>query len=365
MTTIPALSGSESVLGFVRESVWGTTPVSGSDPNKAINGIVFFPAKEEGIQAGIDAQPQTDDMSYNREISRIIENGAMNTGGIRFNPGPETLGYLFTMIFGTPETTQLAASSGTDEGAYQHVWYPGQRTRDAWPVPYSIESQYAAVRSKLIQGALCTSLPLEIGNNAVVTASPEFLAKQMIFLGTAAGGMGSGTTNSLGETRPAVMTANPTLIDETPWHFKHFDVTAPWQEDDVTEDSLTSAAFTYAFPGMEGLFTAGSGMNLGTYRVDNFQLSGRATILFANESRWEKAKAGDYFKLYAKMVGDLIQGSYYNQLEITGYSAKVTNPDVVNRVGNLEYDFEWTGRKDPTENKSCTITLINTVSSYA
>lgn len=366
----PALSGSESVVGFTREAAWGITPTSGSDPNKVIGRAnaqstvypAFFPVKEEGIEAGFNAEPQMDDMSYNREISRIIEHGSMNEGSLRFIPGPETIGILFTALFGTPDTTTLAASSGTAEGAYKHVWYPGQVTRTGWPAPFSIESIFGAVRSKLIRGALIRRLPLDLPNNGPMMATPEFLAKNIIWLGTAAGGAGSGLINTLGETYPAVMTASPTLLDETPWHFKQ--LSAYPQIDDVDIEGLDSINFEFAFPGMEGKFTGGSGLDLGNYRVDNFQLSGRAVMSFQNATYWNTFKSGAYFKMEAQLKGDLIQGSYYNQLNIIAYSCKANSNDTPNRVGDLTYDFAWTARKDPTENKSCQIELINTVAQY-
>lgn len=361
--TTPALSGSESVVGIVRESTWGTTPTSGADPDKVIDGIIFFPVKEEGIEAGFSAEEQLDDMSADREISRIIENGSPNEGSMRFTPGPETIGYFLTMIFGSPDTTELAAPTGTAEGAYQHVWYPGQNARTGWPAPYSIESIFAAVRSKLIRGALCRSLNIDIPNNGPAMATGDFMAKNTIWLGTKDGAMGSGTTNSLSETRPAVMTAEPTLLEETPWHFKQ--IKAYPQIDDVDIEEVLSINPEFSFPGMEGLFTGGSGLDLGTYRVDNFKFGGRAVMLFENETYWEKFKRGAFFKLEITLQGDVIQGAHRNSLEIIGYSCKANSNATPNRVGNLTYDFAWTARKDPTEGKSCQITLINTVSSYA
>lgn len=355
--TVPALSGSESVVGITREATWGTTPVTGADPNKTISNIVFFPIKEENIQAGFNAEPQRDDMSGNREVSRIIENGSMNEGSLRLIPGPETLGYFLTMMFGTPETTTKAASAGTNEGAYEHTWYPGQRDRDEWPTWWSIESIFAAVRSKLVRGAILRRLPMEIPNNGPMTCSPEFIAKNIIWLDTA-----SGSLNSLGETKPAKMTASPTLLEETAWHFKQLELP---ELDDTDEYQLTSVSFEPAFTGLEGIFTGGSGLDLGTYRVDNFELSGRATVLFADETYWEKFKAGDYFKFKASLTGDLIQGSTYNSLEIIAYSCKANANANVNRVGELAYDFSWSGRKDPVQGHSCQITLVNTVASYA
>jgi len=269
------------------------------------------------------------------------------------------------MIFGTPTSSQLESSSGgdTDTDVWQHTWSPGLNARTAWPVPYSIESIFAATRSKLIRGAICRRLPIDLPNNGPAMITPEFVAKNIIWLGTDAGSKGSGTTNDLSEERPAVMTASPVVADETPWHFKQ--LTASPQIDDVNVEVLTAINFEFAFPGLEGLFTGGSGLDLGTYRVDLFQLSGRATILFDDESYWETFKAGDYFKLESVLEGDTIQGAHKNQLSITAYSCKANTNENTNRVGNLEYDFGWTARKCPTEGKSCEIVLINSVASYA
>lgn len=354
----PVYSGSDSAVGIKREATWGTTPTTGSDPNKTIDGINFFFCKEENIQEAISVDPQTDDMTADREISRIIQNGGMVGGGLRFIPGPETIGYILTALFGTPTTTTLAATSGSAEAVYQHVFSPGLNTRANWPVPYSIESRYSDTRSKLVQGALCRRLALDIPNNGAVTANPEFLAKKILWLASA-----SGATDDRGNTLPAKVTASPTFIDEEPWHFKQ--LTAYPQIDDVNVEMLQSLSIEPGFVGLEGLFTGGSGTEIGTYRVDNFQISGRSTIHFEDEDFWEDRIRGLYFKFEATLKGDLIQGAYYNQLEMVVYSAKAGNNDVINKVGDLTYDFGWSGRKDPTEGKSCQFTLINTVSSYA
>jgi hypothetical protein len=210
---------------------------------------------------------------------------------------------------------------------------------------------------------MITKLGIDLPNNGPMTLTGDFLAKNIIWLGATTDSMGSGTTNDLGETRPAVMTATPTWISETEFHHKQITSAYP-KIADVEQDSEISLTYEFAFPGMEGLFTGGSGLDLGTYRVDNFQSSGRMTMLFEDESHWETFKAGTYFKLETILRGDLIQGSYYNQLDIVHYSCKVNTNDVINRVGNLEYDFGWTARKDPTQGKSCQVTLINSTSDY-
>lgn len=355
---IPALSGSESAVGLVRESTWGTTPVTGSDPNKTINGIVFIPIKTETLDINKNVEPQTDDMVADREIQRIVTNGATVEGGITFTPGPESIGYLFTAMFGTPTTSTLAATSGTAEAAYQHIWYPALNTRANWPAPYSIESILAATKSKLSRGCIIRSLPIDLPNNAVATCSPDFLAKDQIILGSA-----SAATDSTGRTVPAKMTAAPTFLCETEWHWRHL-VAYP-QIDDVDQQSVTSLSFNFAFPGIEGIFTGGSGVDIGTFRVDNFQLTGRATILFEDETIWNKIYNGADMKIEAELKGDLIQGAHYNKLSIVAYTCKVSSPGTSNQVGNLEYSLDWSAKQSCTDSKSCQITLINTVASYA
>ena len=355
----PTYSGSESAVGIVRESTWGTTPVTGSDPNKVISGITFIPIKEESFDINKNIEPQTDDMVADREIQRIIDNGATVEGGIRFIPGPESIGYLLTAMFGTPTTSTLAESSGTAEAAYQHVFSPGLNTRANWPVPYSIESIISGVKSKLVRGAIIRRLPIDLPNNAVCMVTPDFMAKDIIMLTTASGG-----TDTTSRTLPAKLTASPTFLDETEFHWKQLSGFVP-EIDSVDQPGVTSLSFDLAFPGLEGLFTGGSGMDIGTFRVDNFQLGGRVSMLFEDEAMWNKIYNGTYFKVEAKLTGDTIQGAHKNSLDIVAYSCKCASPGVVNRVGNIEYSFDWTARQDPTAGKSCLITLINTVSSYA
>lgn len=354
----PAYSGSESIVGLTRETTWGTTPTSGSDPNKAISGIVFMPMKEENIQSQLSREPQTDDMRADREVHRIISNGSTVGGTLRMTAGPESIGYFLTAMFGSPTTTQLAASSGSYEGAYQHIWHPGLNTRTNWPAPYSIESQMAGVASKLIQGCLITRLPIDLPNNGPMMITPEFgVCKKLLWLTSASGGV-----DDRGNTLPAKITASPTIITEDEWHFKQL-VAYP-QIDDVNQQSVTSLSWEPTLA-IEGLFTGGSGAEIGSYRVDNFMLSGRATMLFESDDLWEKFERGLNFELDATLRGSLIQGAYYNQLQILSYSCKANTDDVVNRVGSLEYDFAWTAQESAAQGKSCQITLINTVSSYA
>lgn len=356
---IPTPSGSESAVGLVREATWGTTPVTGSDPDKTINGITFIPIKEESLDINTNIEPQTDDMVADREIQRIVDNGSAVDGGLRFTPGPESIGYFLTAMFGTPATSTLAATSGTAEAAYQHIWYPAQVARTAWPVPYSIESRISSLKSKLSRGCIIKSLPLDFPNNAVLTCAPSFLAKDQIMLTSASGG-----TDATLRALPAKLTVAPTFLDETEWHWKQLAGFVP-EIDSVDQPGVTSLGFDMSFPGIEGLFVGGSGRDIGTFRVDNFQLSGRCSMLFEDETMWNKIYNGAYFKVEAQLLGDTIQGAHKNKLTIIAYSCKCATPGLVNKVGNLEYAFDWTARQDPTAGKSCLITLINTVSSYA
>jgi hypothetical protein len=352
----PALSGAESVVGLTREPDWGETPVTGAVGAKTIAGIVFFPVKEESIQDQPSADPQADDLNASREIVRIHSHGTHPAGAVRLEPGPESLGYLLTALFGTPATSTLSSSGGT--AAYQHIWYPGQVTdRTQWPAPHSIESIFAATRSKLVRGALLQHLALDVPNNGPLAAGCDWLGKNLIWLTSESDG-----ENSLGESRPAVMTANPTVIEEDAFHFKQ--IVAYPQIDDVNVEEVLSIGLDFAFPGLEMLFTGGSGDHPGNYRVDKFQFSGRATMLFENEEYWELFRQS-FFKVAVTLrAAEAILGAYYPQLEIIGYSCRASASDVPNRVGTHAYDFGWAGREDPTEGKSCQITLVNTVSSY-
>jgi len=363
---VPAPSGSESVVGLVRESPWGTTPVTGvANPNKTIDGIIFVAMKEENIQGNPNIDPQTDDMSADREIQRIVDGGRINQGTIRFTPGPESIGYFLTAMFGTPDSSQLHSSSGTAEAVHQHTWYPGYQERADWPVPYSIESQISTLKSKLIQGALLRRMTLDLPNNAIMATDLDIIAKRLVWLYPVADAAthGSGTVDQRGITRPAVMTAVPGLIDETGWHFKQ--LKAYPQIGNADAQSITAMSWELQFLGLEGLFTGGSGRDIGTYRVDNFQLGGRATVIFEDEDLWEHIQDGAYFALDATLEGDTLQADHKNSLRIQAYSCKFNSADVPNRVGALEYDLPWTARKDPTEGFSTKITLINSVSSYA
>lgn len=363
--TTPAYTGGESVVGFAREAAYGTVPTTGANPNKTFGSAEhpakFLPVKEESFDPTVNADPQMDDLDQNREVSRIIANGNTNDGALRLIPGPESIGYFLTMLFGSPSTTQLAASSGgTDNDVYQHIWYPGLNTRGNWPVPYSVESRLSSVRSKIIAGAIIRRLPIDIPNNGAMTISPDFFAKSMQMI---QGDGTSGTNDPEGNALPCCLTANPTMISETEWHWRH--LKAYPQIDGADEQGVTACNFEFAFPDIRGLFTGGSGQNIGTYALDKFQISGRSTILFEDEDLWYKIKSGTYFKIDATLEGAVIQGAHKNALQIIAYSCKASEPGLANRVGDLAYDFFWTGRKDPTEGKSCQITLINSVASYA
>ena len=361
----PAYVGGESVVGFAREGTWGDAEVSvAAHPNKAFGSVAhpakFAALKEETFDVAKNADPQLDDMIGDREVARIIENGNTIEGGLRGNVGPEFIGYLFTMLFGTPDTTMLVDSSGTLDAAFQHVWYPGYNTRANWPASYSFESRLSSVKSKLITGALLRRLAIDLANNAPVVITPDFIAMAMQIL---QGAGTSGTLDDAGDTLPCILTANPTLIDETPWHWQHL-VAYP-EIDDLPQQSVMALNFEFAFPDMRGLFTGGGGLNIGTWAADKFQLSGRATILFEDETIFYKIKNGSYMKIEATLEGATIQGANKYSLAIAAYSAKSSNPGVANRVGDLQYEIPFTCREDPTEGKSCQITLVNSVSSYA
>ena len=365
--TIPALSGSESIVGITRESTWGTTPTTGSNPDKLMTRPGTNTAwpfwtewKEENLQSQLSRDPQTDDMVADREINRIITNGSMVRGGLRKIAGPESIGYLLTAMFGNPTTTTAAPSSGTSEQAYQHIWSPALNTRANWPIPLSIESILAATRSKLVRGAILERLPIDIPNNAPVTIAPEFLAKDIRWLNTSSTG-----TDARGNARIAKISTTTTLVTETEFHWKQ--MLAYPQIDNVNQQSITSFSFEPGFVGLEGLFTGGSGSEIGTYRVDNFRIGGRLTMLFEDDTLWETLEQGTAFELDVTLRGDVIVGSTYNQLQILCTKCVADTDDVVNRVGNLEYDFAWTAKQDSALAipKSCEITLINTVAKYA
>jgi hypothetical protein len=360
----PAYTGGESAVGFAREGTWGTTPTTGSDPNKTF-GSSTYPAKfvgfkEETFQPNVNADPQMDDMVSDREVNRIIANGNTINGSLRLNPGPESIGYFLTMMFGTPTTTQVADSSGGgDNDVWQHIWYPGLNTRGNWPVPYSVESRLSAVQSKLIKGMIVGRLGLEIPNNgAAVLTIDQCIAKAIQMLTTASGG-----TDDEGVALPCKLTASPTFISETEWHFKQ--MAAYPQIDGVDEQCLQSFSLDMAFPDLRGIFTGGSGANIGTYALDKFQASGRAGVLFQNDDIFYKVKQGTYMKYSVTLTGAAIQGAHNNSLQIIAYSSLAATPGIENRVGDLAYDLGFQCRKDPTEGKSVQITLINSVSSYA
>jgi hypothetical protein len=360
-----AASGSSSIVGWVREASWATTPVAGTHPDKTISGILFFPVKEENIQGPIDISPQEDDMAATREMQRVAQNIGKVIGTLRFNPGPETLGDLFTMLFGTPETSGLHPSSGSTEAVYEHVWYPGVETdRQKWPVPFSIESQYGGLRSKLIQGGVLRRLPLTIGNNAAVTAMPEFLAKRIIWLYPDSDNThGSGTVDQIGNTRPAVMTPSPVVIDEPAWHWKD---TRPYVTlTGVDCEETTALLLDLGFPNLDGLFMGGCGTEIASYQVPNLRVGGRMAIQFKERDLWDQILAGDEFALAFSLRGALIQGGHYEQFDFSAPACTFDEAQIANQVGELAYDLGWVARRDPVTGRTCTVTLTNTVSSYA
>ena len=360
---IPALSGSDSIIGFTRESTYGTTPVSGIDPNKTISNILFLPVKEESINPASFLDICKDVMLGGRKIARGRANGPNIKGSLRFTGGTESLGYILTMIMGTPATTSLAASSGTDEGAFQHIWYNGQRTRTEYPVPYSIESQYAGTRSKLIQGAICNKAAIQLNNNGAMICIPEFIGKGIRWLyPDADDANGSGTTDLKGKTRPAVMTTSPVMIEEPYWHFRQ--LSAYPQLDDRNYPTVMSIFLNHGFTAVDGRFTAGSGNEIGTYRVDNFILEGRITLLFSTELLFDSFINDDSFKLEFSLIGDTIQGAYANRIDFIANNCK-GETEMINKVGTLMYDIPFTALVDSATDKECQFTIVNTVASYA
>lgn len=359
----PALTGGGSVVGFARESAWGTVPTTGSDPNKAFgNPAHFFLVKEESFDVKPSADPQMDDLDQNREIGRIIAHGNLADGSIRANVGPESIGWLLTMLFGTPSSSKVLDSSGSDNDVYTHIWYPGVNAeRDAWPAPMSFESRLDTYRSKIISGALMRQLDLECPNNAAIMATADFGLAKKIQIVQGAGT--SGIDDASGDDKPCIITANPTMISENEWHWKQ--IKAYPQLYDADAESITSMSFTLGFPDLHGIFTGGSGQNVGTYGVDKFQASGRLTMLFEDETMFYKIKDGLYFEIDATWEGATIQGANKETLNILVYSAKAGQAGLINKVGDLEYDIPWSARRDPTEGKSVQITLTNSVISYA
>ena len=359
---VPALSGSESIIGITKESEWGVTPTAGTDPDKTISDSVFFMCKEESFNPSGINEPHDDEMNTKRKVSRISTNGGKIRGGLRFVAGPETLGYFLTALLGSPQTTTLAESSGTDEGAYQHVWYNGLNARGSYPAPHSIESQYAGTRSKLIQGAICENIGIQIANNGAMAAIPQFLGKPIVWLHPDSDDdNGSGTTDRKGVERPAVMTASPVVIDEPYFHFTQ--ITAYPEIADQKYPTVLSLFIQPGFTAVDGQFTAGSGKEIGAYRVDNFILNGRITLLFTDEDLYDDFINGDYFRLEFSLEGSTIQGTHKNRFNFVAYRCK-GEPETSNQVGTLTYDIAFTACVDPDMGTDCKFTIINTASSY-
>ena len=367
---IPALTGGGSAVGFAREAAWGTPSVgAAANPSKPFGSAGhpahFMAIKEETFEPKVDANPQLDDLDQNREISRVIANGNSLDGSVRCNIGPESIGWFLTMLFGTPDTSTLLDSSGAYDAAYQHVWIPGKTTggaaqaRDAWPAPFSFESRLDTVKSKLIMGALTKRLGLDIPNNSPAMLTADFLAKAIQILTTASGGTDDG-----GVALPCMLTGSPTFIEETEWHWKQIKSTLP-QLDGADAASITAISYDLAFPDIHGIFTGGSGQDIGSYGVDKFQAGGRVTMLFEDEAFFYKIRDGLYFSSELELVGATIQGASTYSLKIEIPSALAAQPGLPNKVGDLQYDFAWNARKDPTLGYSIKITAINTVADYS
>lgn len=366
----PAYSGSESRVGMCFETDWGVTPTTGSDPSKVIDTtkLRFVTMKEESINGNPNVEVVTDEMAGDRMLSRAIENGRDISGNLRFLTGPESVGWLLTAILGAPTTTTLHASDGSYGGVYQHVWPAAARTRADWPKPMSIESQYSANQySKLVIGALLRRLTLDTPNNRSMEATAEFLAKQLVWLypNGAPGEVGSGTTDAeTGVTRPAVLTASPIFISEDPWHWKH--LKAYPTIDSVNIEEMLSSSIDIQMLGMEGLFTGGSGRDIGTWKADNCQFSGRGTFIFEDPDRWSKTMQGVEAALEIEFEGDTIRAdqSDKSSLKFEFPYVKIMTADLANRVGTIEQELPWTALKDPVTGKDATITLVNTTSAY-
>jgi hypothetical protein len=383
ISNIPALTGGGSAVGFARETTWGTPETSGSGATKTFGSVAhpshFLAVKEETFDPKVNANAQMDDLDQNREISRIIADGNTLDGSIRCNIGRESFGWFMTMLLGNPSTTQTAASSGgSDNDVDQHIWIPGisdgkypsaggaPLARSAWPLPFSFESRLDTAKSKLITGALCKRLGFELGNNAAAMLTADFIAKKMQIL---QGANTAGVVDPSGVAKPCVLTVDPTFMDENIWHWKEIDIGLPKLSNraGVLTDAacITSIAYDLAFPDLHGIFTGGSGQDIGTYGVDKFQASGRVTMLFEDETLLYMIKDGLYFASEVLLTGDDIQtGSPYS-LKFEILSAMAAQAGIPNKVGDLQYDFAWNARRDPTEGSSMRITLVNSVADYS
>jgi len=265
------------------------------------------------------------------------------------------------MLMGDPETTELAPTTGSYEAAYQHIWWPGRAAE--YPVPYSLESKLLDIRSKLVQGALIRRMGLAVANCGPMIATPEFVAKRIVWLyPDADDAHGSGTVDERGKTRPARMTSAPAVTVEEPWHWRQM---APYPQIDGADNmAVTSVSFALGFTQLLGIFGGGSGDEIDSYRADKFTTSGRATVLFEDEGLWEQFLRGRAFRLDLALIGETIQGAYANRLSATVYACVVDDTRFVNRVGDLTYDFGWTAQHSPSVGRECQWTLINTTSSY-
>ncbi len=359
---IPAPSGSEGIIGFTRESTWGTTPTAGIDPDKTISDIIFLPCKQETFSSTGFLVPGIEMMSGQRKLTKVKTNAADIRGNLRFVAGADSLGYLFTMLLGSPSTTELAGSSGTADGAYQHIWYNGLNSRSEYPAPYSIESQYAGLRSKLIQGAILTKFNIEINNNSPVIVIPEFIGKSMRWLHpTDDDAKGSGTLDKRGKIRPAVMTASPIILCEDYLHF--IDIRAYPEINDDIYPTVLDLSISPGYSNVSAIYTAGGGDEIGSYSIDNFHLQGKICLLFSDEELLEEFMDDQTFKLEFALRGSLIQGEYYNEFSFSALSCK-GEPETANRMGTLKVDINFHALVDCVTNQECVFTIINTVSGY-
>ena len=344
---------SDQMVGMVRESSWSETPTTGEDPLKVIDGIRFFGVKREAIQAEPDVQPQVDDMNVNREVQRIVKNNSLVQGNLNLVAGMESLGYYLTAIMGAPSTSILAS------GVYQHVWYPGQNPRDEWPVPYSIESKMYVGRSKLLQGAVCTKLPMFVSNNGPMLLAPVFTGRKVVWLYPSDHSeYGSGTIDARGNSRPAFMTDAVNWLSENYLHFVQ--IAAFPQVDGADAPEIISLYLEPKFQRLIPHFTGGSGAVIGSFSVDDFVLSGRMTMLFQDETMWEKVERGLPMDLAATFNGDPIDETFSEQLAVEVSSAVFDQKATVNQVGELAYDFGFAAKGVP----SCRFALTNSTSGY-
>jgi hypothetical protein len=151
------------------------------------------------------------------------------------------------------------------------------------------------------------------------------------------------------------MTANPECPDEPYWHFTGLSIPQLAGED---APGLLSVYLEPMLLGLTGLWQAGSGVNVGSYGFDDFLLTGRAAIAFADESQWERFEAGtpfDFALEFSAATGFM--------LKIECFSCVSRENSAVNKVGTLTYDFGWQSKAaDPAA--SCRFTIVNDTPEY-